>query len=145
MQQATNDPFAQPSGPVSPDPLANLEQTIQEHWQEARPGMVARLKERGLLEACIKDAAATTRDAMRDLIDDGMSPLAAWEEVRTWAAILPTEEDDPNLDGGADEGDDFLDSDEDDGLDSEPPGFTFAELEALANEGLDDEEESEEG
>jgi hypothetical protein len=85
---------------VSPNPLANLEQTIREHWEEARPNMVARLKQRGIYDECIRNAARSTEEAVLDMQAEGASLLAAWEAVRTWYAILPTEEDDPTLERG---------------------------------------------
>ena len=130
MQQQTTDDsqLVTLRAPVNPDPLADLEQTIRAHWSEARPGMVARLAERGLLDACVKDAVELTRNAMLEMIDDGAHPLAAWEAVRGWAAILPTEEDDPNLDGG-------LEMEDEAGVELD---FTFAEIEGWARETEDD-------
>jgi len=85
---------------VSPNPLANLEQTIREHWEEARPNMVARLKARDIYDESVRNAARSTEEAVLDLQAGGASLLAAWEAVRTWYALLPTEEDDPTLERG---------------------------------------------
>jgi hypothetical protein len=86
--------------PVNPNPLANLEQTVLEHWEEARPNMVARLRERGILDECIHNAVVLTEEAVLDMQEQGANLLNAWEAVRTWYAILPTEEDDPTLERG---------------------------------------------
>jgi hypothetical protein len=79
------------------NPLEGLERTIRQHWQTYRPALCAGLAAEGKLEESIRQAAANTRAAVDQLIDEGASFLQAWEAVREQWAILPAEDEDDDL------------------------------------------------
>jgi len=81
----------------TPNPLTNLRQTIREHWQKYRPKMVAQLTASGDLERLIETAATLTEEAVFNLTSRGLPLWEAWMQIREEWAILPSEEDVPEL------------------------------------------------
>ena len=81
----------------TPNPLTNLRQTIREHWQKYRPQMVAQLTASGDLERLIETAATLTEEAVFNLTSRGLPLWEAWMQIREEWAILPSEEDVPEL------------------------------------------------
>jgi len=83
--------------PTDTNPLTNLEQTIRAHWLEYRPKMCAALQAEGKLDAAIDEASRRTREALHELMDKGEPLYFAWAEVREEWAILPPEEEEPEV------------------------------------------------
>lgn len=84
--------------PVNMNPLTRLDQTIEKHWREHRPTMVAELEAEGKLEQMIHYATEMTKDMVYTLVSTtGCSIAEAWWEVMGDYAILPNEEDVPEL------------------------------------------------
>lgn len=80
------------------NPLTNLEQTIRRHWQQHRPRMYQELEQSGQLEQAIQTASALTKEATYQMVYDlGITLYEAWAEVRHQWAILPSEEEQPEL------------------------------------------------
>lgn len=66
-------------------------------WKKYRPKMYQELVKTGQLESRANKAAEQTRDALADLISQGVPYDQAWESVREMWIYLPSEEDVPNL------------------------------------------------
>ena len=62
-----------------------------EHWQEHRPKMYARLKAGGTLSQALTEAAEATAQAMRALTTQGATQEEAWEQTRE-LYLFPIEE-----------------------------------------------------
>lgn len=74
-----------------------LYRSIEAHWREHRPRMVAELEEQGTLEQAIETAANRTADAESAAIRNGTRPHEAMEMFREQWAFLPSEDDAPTL------------------------------------------------
>lgn len=72
-------------------PTEKLIQIITTHWRKHLPRMCAQLEVGGTLQSRIEQAAQDTRQAMDQLIREGYSEFAAWQETRTEFAILSAE------------------------------------------------------
>ena len=83
------------AGPLNP--LTNLKETIDRHWRTYRPKMYAEMKREGLLEEQVKGAADLTAEAVMGLVGQGVDFWKAWELMREEWALLPSEEDQPEL------------------------------------------------
>ena len=83
------------AGPLNP--LSNLSETIDQHWREHRPKMYAELKRSGELKEAIKAADEQTSEAVLQLVAEGLDFWKAWEMMREDWALLPSEEDQPEL------------------------------------------------
>jgi hypothetical protein len=82
------------------DPLYHA---IESHWREYRPKMVKRLEASGKLESAIEYAADRTAAAESSLIQQGVSPWQAQQQMREEWAFLPSEADVPDLLNGGPE------------------------------------------
>jgi hypothetical protein len=59
-----------------------FEMTIEAHWREHRPKMVAELEREGRLREAVEQAAFRTADAESAAIRNGMPPMQAQELFR---------------------------------------------------------------
>ena len=72
-------------------------ENIKAHWKKFRPTMYRELEQQGILDQQAQNASDLTKDALADLIEQGLPYNQAWEMVRENWAFLPSEEDQPHL------------------------------------------------
>jgi hypothetical protein len=77
--------------------LSNLGLKIKAHWKGHRPKMAKELEEAGQLDERVQAAEQFTLDSDADAIRSGLNPDQARELTREMWALLPTEEDVPEL------------------------------------------------
>ena len=83
------------SQPTQPsDPMAAL---ILKHWREFRPKMCLRLAQGNRLLPSVEAAAQLTSEALSELLSKGVPYNQAWESIREEWALLPSEQEKPNL------------------------------------------------
>ena len=69
---------------------------IKAHWEKYRPRTVAGLKAAGVYEACVRQAAIMTSDAVYDLMTKyGLPYHEAWNLISGEWAFVPGEDEDP--------------------------------------------------
>jgi hypothetical protein len=71
--------------------------SIEAHWREHCPRMVAELERQGRLDQAIENAADRTADAESAAIRNGTPAHEAMEMFREQWAFLPSEDHVPNL------------------------------------------------
>jgi hypothetical protein len=78
-----------------------MHRSIERHWRQHRPRMVAALKTKGLLFRAVEYAARRTAEATSSLMQQGVPGPQAFERMREEWAYLPSEADARELpDGG---------------------------------------------
>jgi hypothetical protein len=71
--------------------------SIERHWRDHRPKMVAALQQAGRLDAAIETAANRTAAAESAAFRNGTPAPEAMEMFRDQWAFLPSENDEPDL------------------------------------------------
>jgi hypothetical protein len=77
--------------------LTNFGHLAKAHWKEHRPRMYRELEQSGQLEEALYAAQELTKDALANLLSQGVPDNQAWEAVRENWLLLPSEEQVPNL------------------------------------------------